>query len=508
MLHNAASPAGIGHLFLTTLERHPDREGLAFRGRRWSYRALGGLARAAAEILRSSLRGSGSRVAIIGANHPAYVVAYFGAQALGASTVEIGRDETTAAIARALEMARPDVILTDRGDLAPIAGATPLFTFDDFFDACNQLSAHDLGEMPANLSSIDGEASVVFTSGTTGVPKGVILSHGNILFVVEAVTEYLQLHAEDRYAVVLPLSHTYGKSTLLTAVAAGAASVLVHDFHDLAGFFGQLSNERCTVLSVVPFHLNVIARRGLPNDCDMSALRAITSSGGPLPWDTVEALGRLLPKARLFPMYGLTESSTRVTYLPPDLVPSKRGSVGQPLPGVQLQIRDDKEDPTPCDVIGQLYVRGPNVMQGYLGDAQLTADTLVDGWLKTGDLGRLDEDGCLFITGRQKDIIKVAGERISPVEIETVVASHGDVADAAVVGVPDPLLGETVVAYVVPRPGGTPLADLGAYCAARLSHHKVPRRFVEIDCIPRTATGKIRRYLLEMTERHGRSASA
>jgi acyl-CoA synthetase (AMP-forming)/AMP-acid ligase II len=195
-------------------------------------------------------------------------------------------------------------------------------------------------------------------------------------------------------------------------------------------------------------------------------------------------------------MYGLTESATRVTYLPPEWLRAKPQSVGRPLRGVQLEIRADDGRVEPPGVVGQVYVRGPNVMQRYLGDPELTASTLESGWLRTGDLGYLDAEGCLFITGRQKEIIKVAGERISPAEIESVVASHPGVADAAVVGAPDPLLGETVWAYVVPTRGSQGLTGVGAYCAARLAPAKVPRKFIVVDRIPRTATGKIRRHLL------------
>jgi acyl-CoA synthetase (AMP-forming)/AMP-acid ligase II len=337
---------------------------------------------------------------------------------------------------------------------------------------------------------------VVFTSGTTGLPKGVVLSHRNILFVIGAVCDYLQLTAADRYALVLPLSHTYGKSNLLSAVAAGATAVSVEPIQNPRAFLDRLAAERCSILSVVPFHLHVMARHGIPSSCDLSQLRAVTSSGGPLTPSAVDAVGRLLPQTRFFSMYGLTESATRVTYLPPEWLRAKPQSVGRPLRGVQLEIRADDGRVEPPGVVGQVYVRGPNVMQRYLGDPELTASTLESGWLRTGDLGYLDAEGCLFITGRQKEIIKVAGERISPAEIESVVASHPGVADAAVVGAPDPLLGETVWAYVVPTRGSQGLTGVGAYCAARLAPAKVPRKFIVVDRIPRTATGKIRRHLL------------
>lgn len=494
MRSTATETRRVGDLLLSAVERHPDRDALVDDARRWSYRDLAGLVSAGSEILRPFVHGARPRIAIIGANHPAYVIAYFSAQLIGASSVEIGADETRDSIARVIELAKPAVIITERSDLTAPAG-TPTLDFDTFLAACECTAGASLDTGAHPTTALD-EASVVFTSGTTGVPKGVILSHGNILFVVNAVRDYLALTPQDRYAISLPLSHTYGKSTLLSAIAAGATSVFVRNFQDVNAFFAHVASERCTVLSVVPFHLNVIRRRGLPADCDLRSLRVMTCSGGPLAWETVEHVERLLPDARLVAMYGLTESSTRVTYLPPAHAAAKRGSVGRPLEGVRLEIRDAQGEPVAAGVVGRLYVRGPNVMQGYLGDRELTAQTIVDGWLDTGDLGFVDEDGFLFITGREKDIVKVAGERISAAEIDHVVASHPDVVDAAVIGVPDPLLSETVVAYVVLRPGAAGSSDLAAYCAARLSHHKIPRRFISVLSIPRTSTGKVRRHVL------------
>jgi acyl-CoA synthetase (AMP-forming)/AMP-acid ligase II len=494
-LSTATDARFVGDVLRSAVERHADRDALVDGARRWSYRDLARLVSAGSEILRPMVEGRRRRIAIIGGNHPAYVIAYFSAQLIGASSVEIGADEAHHAISRVLELADPAAIITDRTDLISAAAPRAL-DFNTFLRACECSAAVSIDSGAYSTAAALDEASIVFTSGTTGVPKGVILSHANILFVVNAVRDYLALTPQDRYAISLPLSHTYGKSTLLSAIAAGAASVLVRNFQDFSAFFDCVASERCTVLSVVPFHLNVIARRGLPADCDLHSLRAITCSGGPLAWETFESVERLLPGARLVAMYGLTESSTRVTYLPPAHAAAKRGSVGRPLDGVRLEIRDEQGQAVPSGAVGRLYVRGPNVMQGYLGDPELTAQTIVDGWLDTGDLGHVDEDGYLFITGRDKDIIKVAGERISAAEIDHVVMSHPDVVDAAVIGVPDPLLGETVVAYVVFRPGAANGAELPAYCAARLSHHKVPRRFISIPCIPRTSTGKVRRHVL------------
>ncbi|HET9440586.1 MAG TPA: class I adenylate-forming enzyme family protein [Longimicrobiales bacterium] len=484
----------IGELFQLAVARHADREAIIFRELTWSYAELAAHVNAACQLLPALAQGRLQRVAIIGANHPGYVVGYFAAQLLGAATIEIGRDETLDGVLATLAASQADVILTDRPDILA-AARIPAIGFEPFLERCAQMRS-----TPADHDEADRQrpelASIVYTSGTTGAPKGVMLSHANVLFVVYAVCEYLELSAADRYALVLPMAHTYGKSNLLSCVASGAAVVFVENPQNSAAFYGWMMRQRCTVLSVVPFHLNVLARMGIPDGIDLGSLRAITTSGGPLPESAVRAVEELLPGAWLYSMYGLTESSTRVTYLPPELLMSKRGSVGRALPGVSVEIRNAEGDALPPGVVGHVYVAGPNVMQGYLGDPELTAQTLVDGWLNTGDVGYVDSDGCLFLTGREKEIIKVAGERISPAEIEEVLLRHPAVAEAAAVGVPDALLGETVWAYVKGSADIVDFGDIAAFCAAHLSAHKVPRRFIETDQIPRTPTGKIRRHLL------------
>jgi acyl-CoA synthetase (AMP-forming)/AMP-acid ligase II len=439
------------------------------------------------------------RVAVVGSNHPAYVVAYFASQCLGASTVEMGQHESLEKLLDGVRRTRAGVVVTDRDDLREaLRGEVPTDSFADLLAACGTAPdrAPEASPPPAPRDGSE-EASIIFTSGTTGTPKGVVLSQGNFHFVVSAIIDYLALGPEDRYALMLPLHHTYGKTVLLSSLAVGAVVVLMDDFQNLPAFLGTLADRRCTVLSLVPYHVHVLLKWGNLSRVDLSSLRAITSSANKLPPSAIEALTEVLPQARIFSMYGLTESTTRATFVPPERLAAKMHSCGRPLSGVELKIVGEAGETLPPDRVGEVLLRGPNVMQGYFGDPELTAGTLTDGWLRTGDLGRLDEDGFLYLEGRMSEIIKCAGERIGPAEIEEVLMRHPAVAEAAVTASPDPVMGEVVHAYVLPREASLEEGTLRAYCAKELSHHKIPRRYTFVEEIPKTPTGKVRKHLLK-----------
>jgi acyl-CoA synthetase (AMP-forming)/AMP-acid ligase II len=494
----SSSFSSIGELFSRTVEAHPGRPALVSSGRAWTYTRLARAVSRVAARLEPSLPAEPRRIAIVGNNHTAYVVAYLAAQSLGASTVEVGRHETLERLAGVLRKTRPAFVVTDRDDLREsLRDETPVASFEEILAVCESGADRDPGPLPApDTPGPASEASVIFTSGTTGLPKGVVLSHGNLCFVVSAIAEYLGLESDDRYALMLPLQHTYGKTALLSSFAVGASVVLMEDFQNLPAFLEMLSKERCTVLSMVPYHVHVLLKWGNLAVRDLSSLRVITSSANKLAPSALADLLEVVPGVRVFSMYGLTESTTRATYVPPERLADKKESCGLPLEGVELRIVGEDGSVLPGGGIGEVQVRGPNVMQGYLDDPELTARTVVDGWLKTGDLGRLDEDGFLYIEGRLSEIIKCAGERIAPAEIEEVLMKHPGVAEAAVVAAPDPLMGEVVHAFVVPRDGSLDEGELRTYCTAGLSHHKIPRRYEFVDALPKTSTGKVKKHLL------------
>ena len=502
------SPTTIGILFSKNIRENGNRTALVTPQGNWAYSQLGQLVRAGVEQVKDHMTAPGCRMAIVGNNHAAYIIGYFVAQCLGRATVEAGALERLERYLEIVDRTSATFVLTDIPTLElSLKDKVPVMSFTAFLRSCEE----KMGEEASAFEDIvypgspESEASIIYTSGTTGTPKGVILTQKNFNFIVEAVANYLELSSEDRYALILPLNHTYGKTMMLACLAVGATVVMLDNFNRPQEFVKALSDQKCTFLSAVPYHMHVILKWCNLSKFDLSHLRALTFSANKLPSTTIDRLKEVLPHAEIFSMYGLTESTTRACFVPPHLLMDKKDSCGKPLPGVELKIVGEQGYTLPPGEIGEVLIKGPNVMAGYFDDPKLTDETIQDGWLRTGDLGYIDQDGFLFLRGRKKEIIKCAGERISPMEIEEVLLEHPGVADCAVVGSPDPTLGEIVHAFIVPHNGFHEEGELKVHCAQRLSHHKLPRRYTYTDTLPRTGSGKVKKHLLGKGEFDGGS---
>ena len=491
--------SSIAEIFYKAVEKYPKRSAVILPDRSFSYAELNRLVSLAIIRIKEHLHATDCRIAIIGNNHPAYVVAYFAAQCLNTSTVEAGRHESLDTLVNIVDRTGTCFVLTDRDDLRKALHAQlPVESFQEFLSAC-ETYPNGIVNFPKVITHTESskEASIIYTSGTTSSSKGVILSHENFCYIAYIVADYLKLNKDDLYAYVLPLCHTYGKSILLSSFAVGAAVVLLENFQNLSNFLNLIVDKKCTILSVVPYHIHMLLKGGTLSKYNLSSLRSITSSGNKLEPTTIDRLKEELPRVQIFSMYGLTESTTRATYVPPEILSKKKESCGRPLPGVEIKIVKEDGSNSPIGQVGEVFLRGPNIMKAYFADSKLTSETLVDGWLKTGDLGHLDEDGYLYLDGRKKDIIKCCGERISALEIEQVLMEHPEVEEAAVIGSQDSLMGEIVHAYVVPRSSSLKKGELRDHCIKRLSHHKIPYRYSFIEKLPKTATGKVQKYLLD-----------
>lgn len=341
-------------------------------------------------------------------------------------------------------------------------------------------------------------AAIFYTSGSTGTPKGVMLSHLNLVSNTLATIEYLRLTQADRTLVILPFYYIYGNSLLLTSIASGACLVLDNRFMYPETVLNTMDEHECTGLSGVPSNFMILLGKSTLTTRKFPHLRYFTQAGGAMAPEVVRTLADAFPDKEIFIMYGQTEAAPRVTYLPPQRLREKLGSIGIPLRGVDVRIMDEHGDELPEGKSGELVVSGDNVMMGYWRQPAEEQEVLRDGLLFTGDLGYKDSDGFIFIVGRKKEIIKAGGNRVSVKEVEECLVGHEKILEACVIGIPDPLLGEAVKAIVVLKPH-TKLEEreLLRHCQKLLADYKVPKIISIVENLPKYQSGKINRQLLK-----------
>ncbi len=341
-------------------------------------------------------------------------------------------------------------------------------------------------------------AALVYTSGTTGNPKGVMLSHTNMVSASTSITTYLENREDDIILDVLPLSFDYGLYQVIMAAQFGGTVILEKSFLYPYAVITRLKEEKVTGFPIVPTISAILLQMQELSKESFPHLRYITNTAAALPPSHIRGLREIFPGARIYSMYGLTECK-RVSYLPPEELDRRPTSVGRGMPNEQVYLVDeDGKVITEPNVVGQLVVRGANVMMGYWEMPEETAKVLKPGrwpWervLYTGDLFKMDEEGFLYFVSRGDDIIKSRGEKVSPKEVENVLYEHPDVVEAAVVGVKDETLGEAIKAYVVPRKGSSLTEkEVIAHCMKHLEDFMVPKYVEFRDELPKTDTGKI-----------------
>jgi long-chain acyl-CoA synthetase len=496
---------GLAHLLRDRATHTPDRVALMER-ENVMYAELWSRVLELARSFASLGLGLGDRVAIALPNSSAYVVAYYAAFAAGCVPVALNPAAKSSELARCIQHSGSRLLIAhaENPELQPTlthCSGIPLLLVDREPSSGSfrlGTSATTLKAPPSSaLMRAAGEpnalAALVYTSGTTAEPKAVMLSHRNLVTNVRSVIQSLSLKSDERCLCALPFFYAYGASVLHTHLAVGATLLIEERLAYPARVLDRVARERITSLPLVPAMLPMLFRSGLGN-ADLSTLRRITLAGAPCHGHEIAKLRGLLPRVEIFLMYGQTEATARLCCAPAMDLVRREGSVGRPVPGVELQVRDGAGQPVPPGEVGEVFARGPNVMIGYYRDPRATAAVLDEGWLRTGDLGSLDSDGFLYLRGRRTDIIKTGAHRISPGEIEEIIAELEGVEDSAVVGTPDAVLGQAVIAYVQ-RAGGSSVSaeEVHRHCRARLSLHKLPRRIEFVSELPKTASGKVQR---------------
>ena len=506
-------PNSVGEIVTRSAARWGTKTALVFDDRRLSFAEIDAQSSAAALRLRLHGIGKGDRVSLYAPNGPEWVVMYYAILKLGAvanplnlmltpdeasfamadcgARVVVGTADRIAGLAGVKEQTRLELFLSFGGK-AP-HGAIDLASFMAEPVAPDDAAAN----WPVAGLSLDDICAVAYTSGTTGHPKGAVLTHRAVLMNT-AMTATMHLRTEqDTVASALPCSHVYGNIVMNATLLTGGTLVL-HRAFDAGRMVASIERERCTMLEGVPtMYMYLLGFAGLA-DHDLSSLTRCTVGGQTMPEAQMRAVEAALD-CPLIELWGMTElaglGTTHSIH-----GPKRLGSIGVALPHLEARIAPVEGDPhaLPAGEIGELQIRGPVTMREYLGRPEATAETLLPGgWLRTGDLARMDNDGFIFIVDRLKDMIITAGFNIYPAELERVIAEHPDVAMVAVCGIPDTTKGELAKAYVVMKAGKSPSAgELEAHCRTRLAAYKVPRAFQFVDDLPKTSTGKIlRRHL-------------
>lgn len=464
-------PPFLQDLLLASSSRVPDRIALVCASQQVSYRKLVQLAQALAAMLESAGVNRGDRVLIIADNCVEFVVSFWAVLMAGAVACPIHPDTPAARLAWYLDDTQARAVLRN-ASLPGSLASVPLRSRGN----------------PAGL------AAILYTSGSTGVPKGVMLSHANMLAAAQALQEYLGYREDDVVLAALPMSFDYGLYQMVLAGAAGASLLLEPSFHFVPQVVARMARERVTVFPGMPTVFALLAQFRTMESFDLSCVRLVTSTGAPLGQEKIRWLQGAFPAAQLYSMYGLTECK-RVSYLPPRDLARKPGSVGVPMPGLRFWVVDALGHALPPDTVGELVVQGPTVMQGYWGDPRASAARLRPGpqgtVLHTGDLCRIDADGYLSIVGRMDDMIKCRGERVAPRQIEIALLEVPWVRDAVVIGVPDEVQGHAIKAFVVPDASARGRErELRDALRGRLEPRLVPSSFEFRDAFPLGPNGK------------------
>lgn len=470
----------------------PDRIALTSGDRRLTYAQLRErIARTAAWLAELGVH-EGDRVIFIAPSVPEFVITYYGLQTLGATGITMNVMSTSPEIDYVLHDSESSMVIawhecaTNAGRSAEAAGVP-------FVAIGPDEERTDLPDpVPAYVDRSDDDVSVIlYTSGTTGRPKGAALTVGNINACPVAFRTLMAVTPEDRWATGLPLFHVFGQAIVMNgALSQGCSLSLVNPFVPTV-FLDLMRDERITIACGVPTMWNAMLQvaDGYSPD-DFPEFRLGGSGGAALPAEIIRAFEATFG-CTVLEGYGLTETCGAATFHDVNGQPVV-GTVGPPLPGTQIEVRDPDGKVVETDAVGEVFIKGPTVMKEYWNRPDATAAELVDGWFTTGDLGAIDAAGNLRIVDRVKDLIIRGGYNVYPREVEEVLYTHPDIVEAAVIGVPDAHYGEEIAAVITPKPGVAIEPEaLRAWAKERLSAYKVPKIYQFVDALPKGATGKI-----------------
>ncbi len=498
----------IHHFLEYSAQAYPDKIALIHEKQRTTYAEINNRADILARRLIGNNVEPGDRIIIILENSVDYVVSYYGVLKAGAVAVPLSTDIKPNGLNILLAELDPAAIISNKRFNRLIKAADQellkkTLKLNLSIDPILAKNSENCGDFPGrgrelqnrNLKIKDSDlACIIFTSGSTGKPKGVMLSHANIVANVDSICQYLELTENDIQMVVLPFFYVMGKSLLNTHFAVGGTVVINNKFAFPASVIQQMAEENVTGFSGVPSTYAYLLHRSplAKYRAKLPALRYCAQAGGHMARQIKEELPKVLPAhTKMFIMYGATEAGARLTYLNPDRYIEKMDSIGMAIPNVKMKVLDKTGQTVGQGESGELVANGDNIFMGYWKDREVTKKALDENGYHTGDTGYQDEEGYLYITGRKDDLVKVGGHRINPQEVEDALVATDLVVEAAVLGIPDKLLGNKLMALAVSRNGDVSAKAIRAACYDRLPKNKMPESITLIRSLPKHPSGKV-----------------
>lgn len=473
---------------------YPDKVYIVDKGREFTYSEIYNKTNVLAKsIYNTGIRNS-DRILIYLDNSAEYITAFFGILLSNAIAVPINKNISIESINYIIGDTSPRYIITNGIFMKRLHGKID-FEERNIIDIDKIWKNESIDDTHINWAlTEDGSlpAIILYTSGTTKMPKGVTLTHKNLMANTESIVQYLRLTEKDSILAVINFGYSYGNSIMLTHTKTGSKIIIENRVSYPIKVIEMLYDSKASGFSTVGSYINILLKQEGLKDIHLKYLRYITFAGESTNFESIVKLNKIAPHIKIFVMYGQTEASARLSYLEPGLVFKKAGSIGKGIPGVTLRVVTENGMDAPCGQIGEIIASGENIMKGYWNNEEDTKSVIKDGWLHTGDMAVTDEDGYIYVKGRKDDIIKHFGHRISPVEIEAAINCCEHVLESAVIEVENSD-GKQIKAYVVLKNRLACIKDINAHIRKLLPSFKRPQIIEFINELPRTTNGKIKR---------------
>lgn len=479
-------------------KKQPHKVFTSYNGSELTYGDFYELAKKVAGHFQAEGYEKGDIIALYSLNSDHFLVCYFGIQLGGFTVMPINTKLAPPEVEYIFNHSEAKALIYDKRLEDVIKQSKHTFkeklSIQDDIDRL--LSGHEEIYKPVEIGGED-TAVVMYTSGTTGKPKGVMLTHQNIISTAEIWSEAMSITDADKMLISTPLFHCAACHVFMIPVTYKGGTVIIEEAFSPTGTLDLLQKTSPTMFFGVPAMYTIILNLPDINKLELPSLRLFGYGAAPMPYEILKKLKETFPNVKVQNLYGQTENSPAASTLKDHLALDKIGSVGEALPQTEIRVVDEFGEPVPAGQVGEIVMRGPQVMKGYLKDEEETKRTIRNGWLFSGDLGRMDGEGLLYIVDRKKDMIIRGGENVYPVEVEEVLYQIPGLFEAAVVGVPHAVLGEVPKAYVVVKEGATLTeADVISHCLVNLAKYKVPVEIEFLDELPRNASGKVLKHTL------------